>query len=631
MNNDVNNTIQGSGQIGLGSGAYAFALTNNGTITANQSSSLTVTPGNGVTNNGTIEVNSGSTLAITDNLTNFSGNTLTGGAYYVAGTFKFAGANIVTNAATITLDGTASTILNQTNSANALTGFNTNAAAGSFTLKDGRTLTAPTTTGTFTNAGSMTIQDTAEFSASGAYLQTGGTTTLVSGGSLDPTQSIEIQTGVLQGTGTVIGNLQNSGTVIPGSAAGGTMTVTGNYTQSAGGSLTVDVGGSPGSGEFGVLSVSGTASLAGTLNANLVNGFGPTAQDNYNYTVLSARSTSGSFANLNGSLGSTPLLNASVMSASVVLTTTGNPAPDLAPQSITLPPVGEVGKEVSVTYTVQDLTATAVPASYEWYDNVYLSPDGQLADATLLGTVQNTGGVAGNASYQATLTAVIPAIGTGPYQVIVVADAQDIVPDSNRANNTLASGSTFQVNPPTVLSVTGTTPAAGQVTQAFSSVTIHFSKAIQASSFTNAQVSIAGPNGSIAVSNITEVDATDYTILFSTQTINGDYNFTIGPNILDLLGYPMSAAYSFTLLLAQTTPDLATSMVTVAATGLTGQQAAVSWQVTNQGTAATAAAGWSDQVYLSADGQLDSSSISLGTFLHTGASAQALATANPRT
>src|SRR5262249_26803326 len=58
------------------------------------------------TNQGTLSVNAGSTFTATS-LTNFNNQTLTGGSYIIGGTFRFATADIRTNAATIVLDGTA--------------------------------------------------------------------------------------------------------------------------------------------------------------------------------------------------------------------------------------------------------------------------------------------------------------------------------------------------------------------------------------------------------------------------------------------------------------------------------------------------------------------------------------------
>ena len=71
--------------------------------------------------------------------------------------------------------------------------------------------------------------------------------------------------GTLRGHGAIAGNVSNAGTVMPGGSTG-ILTVTGNYTQSASGTLTLEV--SPqvvaGSG-YSQLQVGGTASLAGAL------------------------------------------------------------------------------------------------------------------------------------------------------------------------------------------------------------------------------------------------------------------------------------------------------------------------------------------------------------------------------
>ena len=94
--------------------------------------------------------------------------TLTGGTYNVTGTLQIPG-NITTNDAKITLTGKTSQILNP--STNALTGFVTNGAKGSFDLKAGQTFTSA---GTFTNQGAITIGKGSTFTvgSGGSYLQT---------------------------------------------------------------------------------------------------------------------------------------------------------------------------------------------------------------------------------------------------------------------------------------------------------------------------------------------------------------------------------------------------------------------------------------------------------------------------
>lgn len=94
--------------------------------------------------------------------------------------------------------------------------------------------------------------------------------------------------GTFGGHGTVQGNLTNNsgGTVAPGGSIG-TTTVTGNYTQGAGSTLQVEV--SPTAND--VLNVTGTATLAGTLQIVFENGT-YTARK---ITYLNAGTVSGSF------------------------------------------------------------------------------------------------------------------------------------------------------------------------------------------------------------------------------------------------------------------------------------------------------------------------------------------------
>ena len=165
------------------------ALINNGTIALdNGVNGLFTISASTFTNNGTISVNSNDTVNVTaPTFTNFNSGTsnLTGGSYNVSGTFEFLGANIVINAASITLSGPNSAILSNTNGLDALAGFFTsNIGGGSFTLQNGRSFTSPP--GGFGNAGSLTVDATGgsdTFQATGAYTQSGGVTTLIGGSS----------------------------------------------------------------------------------------------------------------------------------------------------------------------------------------------------------------------------------------------------------------------------------------------------------------------------------------------------------------------------------------------------------------------------------------------------------------
>jgi hypothetical protein len=101
-------------------------------------------------------------------------------------------------------------------------------------------------------------------------------------------------TGVLSGTGSVLGNVQNDGTMSPGDPFGA-FTIDGNYTQSQTGVLDILLGGS-GLGQFGVLDISELASLGGTLDFIANNGFAPQIGDQFQFLFFGA--SLGSFANV---------------------------------------------------------------------------------------------------------------------------------------------------------------------------------------------------------------------------------------------------------------------------------------------------------------------------------------------
>ena len=168
------------------------------------------------TNAGVLAIGAGSTFTVTGGFANFAGTTLTGGTYLISGTFQFADADIQTNAATIVLDGPTAQIVDLANN-DALANFATNAAAGSFTIENGRNLTL---TDAFTNAGTLIIGTGSTFTANGAYTQTGaatvqyeGTLILAGGGSNSGSFTVFTEGVVLWSAGTFT---LDSGTMLSG-------------------------------------------------------------------------------------------------------------------------------------------------------------------------------------------------------------------------------------------------------------------------------------------------------------------------------------------------------------------------------------------------------------------------------
>lgn len=88
---------------------------------------------------------------------------------------------------------------------------------------------------------------------------------------------------------------------------------------------------------------------------------------------------------------------------------------------------------------------------------------------------------------------------------------------------------------------------AGVVRQPVSSVELQFSEQIRSSSFTPDDVSLIGPSGSIAVTDVVALNNGlngEYRISFAPQFDEGDYTFTVGPNIIDFSGNPMDQNFN---------------------------------------------------------------------------------------
>jgi len=255
------------------------------------------------TNKGTLTVGSAtSKFIVNGNLTNFSGTTLTGGTYNVAGTLQFNGANIVTNAAAIKLIGNSATIIDQT-AKNGLRGFATNSSTGQFTVTGSKSFSDGVAA--FSNAGTLSVGKGSSFDLTGStatYKQTGGTTTV--DGTLTAKGGITFSGGSVFGNGgTLAGNTTNStstGAFNVGDAlmTAGTESITGTYKQGSTGVLNIDIGGTTAGTLFDQLTASGAASLNGTLNLDLINSFVPTLGATFD--ILNASSVAGTFPTVTG-------------------------------------------------------------------------------------------------------------------------------------------------------------------------------------------------------------------------------------------------------------------------------------------------------------------------------------------
>jgi hypothetical protein len=274
------------------------------TIDVGAAYSIVEADGSTIENLGTIEDNTAaSTLNVygitfdtgelCNGIANYSAGTLTGGTWEIGNGAigNIFGFDLTTNAANLSVSGANTQVLDSVFEVgnNALAGLKTNTATGSFTVGAGYNFTAP---GAFRNSGVVNIQAGASFSTgSGNFGQSAGTTTV--DGTLTAA-NVLISGGSLSGNGMITSNLINAALVSPGDSAG-TLTIQGNYVQTAAGSLDINLGRHPTDGR---LAISGTATLAGALDVSLIGDFTP-APGAW-FTILTFATRSGDFSTENG-------------------------------------------------------------------------------------------------------------------------------------------------------------------------------------------------------------------------------------------------------------------------------------------------------------------------------------------
>jgi hypothetical protein len=233
-------------------------------------------------NGGAVEVSGDSDSLYAGTFNNNGGTVTMSGSQFdhilVSGAFN-------NNAGTVTLDV-------YQNSFSVGGAFNNN--GGTVILSgNGDTLSA----NSFSNTGgSLLVGNGESMSVTHDYTQAGAGASTKVNGTLTATLT-SIQGGTLSGSGTIVGDVNNSGgnviPIDPGNPT--TLTINGNYTQGPNGTLTIDLSGT-GSGDFSVLAVTGNAILGGTVDFTAIGGFTPVAGDDF--TFLTFGSESGDFANM---------------------------------------------------------------------------------------------------------------------------------------------------------------------------------------------------------------------------------------------------------------------------------------------------------------------------------------------
>jgi hypothetical protein len=167
--------------------------------------------------------------------------------------------------------------------------------------------------------------------------------------------------GTLKGDGTLGGPVSNpGGTVAPGSSPG-TLTIRGDYTQGAGGTLAEEIAGTTPGSQFDHLVVGGVLTLDGTLAIDST-GFTPAPTDTFKI-ISGATSRTGTFAAVTGAVAGSDVYTPQYDTDGVTLTlaTTPPPSNNGKPSISGTPAVGQ-----TLTCDNGSWTGNPTAFAYQW-------------------------------------------------------------------------------------------------------------------------------------------------------------------------------------------------------------------------------------------------------------------------
>ena len=277
-----------TGHLIHGTGEISAHLVNHGTVSADWAGQGIGVSDPGFLNLGVVEARNNATLTVANPAGNYAGGTLSGGIWRVMANcvLRLLGATIQRNAAAIVLDGANSYLVRDIGVGDALANLVSNLADGFLTIRNGRGFA---TANPFANAGELTV---------------------------------------------------GKGSVFQAGAAGD------GYTQSATGKLRFEIGGRS-LGDYGRLAVTGKATLAGVLAAELADGFVPALGDTFQ--VATYGSMAGGFHHFEAPVVNGLRLVPTIYAKRIVLTA--------------LPPGVDVAEPIAAAPERVSLAARLVPAA----------------------------------------------------------------------------------------------------------------------------------------------------------------------------------------------------------------------------------------------------------------------------
>ncbi len=217
--------------------------------------------------------------------------------------------------------------------------------ANSFTLGAGVAAPEPVSVLSLTNTGTVNVESPSSVSiiqgsgglsvASGAQVTTAGDIWVLSG-EINLNQGFVVADSILigqfgselNGVGFIAADVTNAGITAPGFSAGELEIISGSFVQPSTGKLRIELG-KHSAGEWDVLSVSGPATLGGTLELTQLPTYSGAVGDVF--TIMTFTSRTGTFASVTLNGGPLSGFNLDYTSTNVTLKVTGaTDAPDLA-------------------------------------------------------------------------------------------------------------------------------------------------------------------------------------------------------------------------------------------------------------------------------------------------------------
>ncbi len=193
--------------------------------------------------------------------------------------------------------------------------------------------------------------DAGTLSFTSGLTQTTGASTVASGATLalGSGQTLTLNGGSLVIDGTLTGNLDNASGAVSLGSTPGKASISGTYAQGSAASLSLKVGGSNAGTQYDQLAVGGAATLAGTLNLSLIDGFVPANGESF--AALTSASRSGAFGSVVQTRVDGGVLTPSYMSTGVNLVASeysATPTPTASPTPTATPTPGGLWHHVYV-------------------------------------------------------------------------------------------------------------------------------------------------------------------------------------------------------------------------------------------------------------------------------------------